>query len=212
MALVAQLGDDIVAVARYDRTGGDEAEVAFTVQDDQQGRGLGHAAARAPRGGRALEGHHDVHRRHAAQQHADAERVRRRGLGRATPLRRRHRARAVLDRTDDGLDRGDRSRASSTPRRASTARLLAPRSIAVIGASRRAGTIGHELFRNLLAYDFQGPVYPVNPTSASVAGVRAYPSVLDVPDAVDLAVVVVPAAAVPDVVERLRAERRARRS
>ena len=53
MALVAQLGDDIVAVARYDRTGGDEAEVAFSVQDDQQGRGLGHAAARAPRGRRA---------------------------------------------------------------------------------------------------------------------------------------------------------------
>src|SRR4029079_8914621 len=41
MALVAQLGDDVVAVARYDRAGDDEAEVAFSVQDDQQGRGLG---------------------------------------------------------------------------------------------------------------------------------------------------------------------------
>ena len=70
---------------------------------------------------------------------------------------------------------------------------MPPRSIAVIGASRDTGTIGHELFRNLLAYDFQGPVYPVNPTSRSVAGVRAYPTVLDVPDAVDLAVIVVPA-------------------
>ena len=58
----------------------------------------------------------------------------------------------------------------------------APRSIAVIGASRQAGTIGHEVFRNLLAYGFTGPVYPVNPASVSVAGVRAYPSVLDVPD------------------------------
>jgi acyl-CoA synthetase (NDP forming) len=84
---------------------------------------------------------------------------------------------------------------------ASTARLLAPRSIAVIGASRRAGTIGHELFRNLLAYDFQGPVYPVNPTSVSVAGVRAYPSILDIPDTIDVALVVVPADAVPTIVD-----------
>ena len=83
---------------------------------------------------------------------------------------------------------------------ASIARLMAPRSIAVIGASRHPGTIGYELFRNLLAYGFEGPVYPVNPSSTSVAGVRAYPTVLDVPDAVDLAVIVVPAAAVPDVV------------
>ena len=50
------------------------------------------------------------------------------------------------------------------------------------------------LFRNLLAYGFEGPVYPVHPTSVSVAGVRAYSSVLEVPDAVDLAIVVVPAA------------------
>ena len=64
----------------------------------------------------------------------------------------------------DGVDRGDRS-ARARAEGASTARLLAPRSIAVIGASRHAGTIGHELFRNLLAYGFQGPVYPVNPTS-----------------------------------------------
>src|SRR5204863_624909 len=83
---------------------------------------------------------------------------------------------------------------------ASIARMLAPRSIAVIGASRHAGTIGHELFRNLLSYGFEGPVYPVNPLSTSVAGVRAYATVLDVPDAVDLAVIVVPASAVPDVV------------
>src|SRR5262249_31741577 len=84
---------------------------------------------------------------------------------------------------------------------ASTERLLAPHSIAVVGASRRPGTIGHELFRNLLEYDFQGPVYPVNPTSLSVAGVRAYASVLDIPDDVDVALVVVPAEHVPGVVD-----------
>ena len=63
----------------------------------------------------------------------------------------------------------------------------------MIGASRQPGRIGHELFRNLLEYGFEGPVYPVHPTSVSVAGVRAYASVLEVPDAVDLAIVVVPA-------------------
>jgi acetyl coenzyme A synthetase (ADP forming)-like protein len=83
---------------------------------------------------------------------------------------------------------------------ASIARLMAPRSIAVVGASRRPGSIGYELFRNLLAFGFEGPVYPVNPSSTSVAGVRAYATLLDVPDAVDLAVIVVPAVAVPDVV------------
>ena len=87
---------------------------------------------------------------------------------------------------------------------------MAPRSIAVIGASRHPGSIGYELFRNLLAFGFEGPVYPVNPSSTSVAGVRAYPTLLDVPDEVDLAVIVVPAARVPDVVARVRGEARAR--
>ena len=51
----------------------------------------------------------------------------------------------------------------------SVERLLRPRSIAVIGAGRRRGTIGHEIFRNLLEGDFAGPVYPVHPTAAHVA-------------------------------------------
>ena len=80
-------------------------------------------------------------------------------------------------------------------------RLLAPSSVAVIGASRRSGTIGNGLFRNLLDGDFQGPVYPVNPTAGSVAGVRAYPKVTDVPDHVDLAIVCVPAVHVRAVAE-----------
>jgi acetyl coenzyme A synthetase (ADP forming)-like protein len=91
----------------------------------------------------------------------------------------------------------------------SIARLLSPRSIVVVGASRDAGTIGHELFRNLITYDFRGAVYPVNRKAASVAGVRAYPSVLDVPDVVDLVIVAVPAPAVAPVVADA-AERRAR--
>jgi acetate---CoA ligase (ADP-forming) len=73
---------------------------------------------------------------------------------------------------------------------------LAPRSVAVVGASRRRGTVAGELFHNLLAGGFEGPVYPVNPNAPVVQSVLAYPSVVDVPGPVDLAVLVVPAPAV----------------
>ena len=76
-----------------------------------------------------------------------------------------------------------------------------PRSIAVIGASRERGTVGAEIFHNLLEHGFQGVVYPVNPKAEAVQSVRAYPSILDVPGPVDLAVVVVPAARVTAVIE-----------
>src|SRR6266487_2816403 len=76
-----------------------------------------------------------------------------------------------------------------------------PRSIAVIGASRERGTIGGEIFHNLLEHGFQGVVHPVNPNASVVQSVRAYPAVDDVPDAVALAVVVVPAARVEAVIE-----------
>lgn len=66
-----------------------------------------------------------------------------------------------------------------------------PRSVAVIGASRSRGTIGGELFHNLLSYGFAGPVYPVNPTTDVVQSVPAYKSVEDIPGPVDLAVIVV---------------------
>ena len=79
--------------------------------------------------------------------------------------------------------------------------LLRPRSVAVIGASRTRGTIAAEVFHNLLHSGFQGAVYPVNPRAAVIQSVRAYPTVEDIPDAVDLAVIVVPAARVLDAVE-----------
>jgi acetate---CoA ligase (ADP-forming) len=75
---------------------------------------------------------------------------------------------------------------------------LGPRSVAVIGASRRRGTVAGELFHNLLAADFNGPVYPVNPNAPVVQSVLAYRSVLEVPGPVDLAVLALPA---PSVVE-----------
>ena len=73
-----------------------------------------------------------------------------------------------------------------------------PQAVAVIGASRRRGTVSGELFHNLLAAGFNGPVYPVNPKAPVVQSVVAYKSVLDVPGPVDLAVLALPA---PYVVE-----------
>ncbi len=70
--------------------------------------------------------------------------------------------------------------------------LLHPASVAVIGASRRRGTPGGELFRNLLASGFNGPVYPVNPAADVVQSVAAYRSVLAIPGPVDLAIIVLP--------------------
>lgn len=79
--------------------------------------------------------------------------------------------------------------------------LFRPRSIAVIGASRARGTIGAEIFHNLLEHGFQGAVYPVNPKAAVVQSVQAYPNIESVPAPVDLAVIVVPAAGVIEVLE-----------
>ncbi len=75
--------------------------------------------------------------------------------------------------------------------------IFKPRSVAVIGASTREGSVGHALFRNVLMNDFTGMVFPVNMRAKSVLGVKAYGSVLQIPDEVDLAVLVVPALAVP---------------
>ncbi len=93
----------------------------------------------------------------------------------------------------------------SASRRAAAAALDAvfrPRSVAVIGASRRKQTIGHEILSNLLAFEFNGPVYPVNTTAEVVHSIQAYPSVEAIPAAVDLAVVVVPRDHVPGVIEQ----------
>ncbi|HLE99869.1 MAG TPA: GNAT family N-acetyltransferase, partial [Gaiellaceae bacterium] len=77
-----------------------------------------------------------------------------------------------------------------------------PRSVAVIGASRRRGTIGGELFRNILAADFTGAAYPVNRDGEAIAGVRAYTSIDEIPDAIDLAVISLPSGAVLEAAEQ----------
>ena len=84
---------------------------------------------------------------------------------------------------------------------ASVRSLLYPRSVAVIGASTKPGTVGQLPFQCIMENKFSGVVYPVNPNVESVMSVKAYPSVLDVPGNVDLALIIVPAQFVPKVTD-----------
>ena len=200
MALVGQLGDDLVAVGRYDRLDDPtRAEVAFTVEDAHQGRGIGtllleHLALAARERGidtftaevltgnrRMLDVFHDT--AFPVDQHFEGGAIH---------------VEFPITPTEAALVAQDRRERLAEAR--SMERLLAPRSIAVVGAGRTPGTIGHEIFRNLVTGDFTGPVYPVNATAPSVAAVRAYPSVVDIPGDVDLAIIAVPADAVVEVV------------
>ncbi|HVX40096.1 MAG TPA: acetate--CoA ligase family protein [Gemmatimonadaceae bacterium] len=81
---------------------------------------------------------------------------------------------------------------SATSRATPLRPLLAPQSIAVVGASHRAGTIGNQIVRNLISYGYTGAVYPVNPRAASVCAVPTWRSMQDVPGPVDVAIVAVP--------------------
>ena len=72
--------------------------------------------------------------------------------------------------------------------------ILRPRAIAVIGASRAAHGIGHQIVANLVRYGFTGAVYPVNPQAHAIHSVRAYPTVAALPEVPDMAVIAVPKA------------------
>jgi acetyltransferase len=77
-----------------------------------------------------------------------------------------------------------------------------PKSVAVVGASTRPGTVGNDIFRNLLYAEFNGSVYPVNPKASSILGVHCYASLADVPSEIDLAVLIVPSAGILGVVDQ----------
>lgn len=79
--------------------------------------------------------------------------------------------------------------------------IFTPRTVAVIGATENPNSVGRPVLWNLLSNPFGGTVYPVNPKRPSVLGIRAYPSVKDLPERPDLAVVVTPAKAVPGLIE-----------
>ena len=80
--------------------------------------------------------------------------------------------------------------------------IFAPKSVAVVGASTREGTVGKSIFNNLLVSDFQGVLYPVNPKARSIHGVRCYPSVEEIPDTIDMAILIVPSKATPETLRK----------
>jgi acetyl coenzyme A synthetase (ADP forming)-like protein len=201
-ALVAVEGDEIVAVVRYDRAPGtDQAEVAFVVDDAHQGRGMAtllleHLAALARRNGiRRFTAETLAHNRRMLGVFHDA------GFAIQSSWQDGavHISFPIVEDETFLAAMGERERRADV---ASLRPILCPRSIAVVGVGHGRGGIGHEVFRNLLSSNFEGPVYPVNRTAPHVAGVRAYPSVDDLPEAVDLAVITVPASEVLGVVEQ----------
>ncbi|HVW31369.1 MAG TPA: GNAT family N-acetyltransferase, partial [Acidimicrobiia bacterium] len=200
MALVAVLGDEIVGVARYEgREGKTDAEVAFLIDDAHHGRGIGTVllewlAAAAREAG--------ITEFYATTLWENQKML---GVFREAGFQTKSVVGGgevsvrfpVADSTELAVAIAKREHKAESR---SIGRLLAPRSIAVVGAGQAATGIGHQVFRNLLNGDFQGPVYPVNPKSFHVGGVRAYPSLLDIPDEIDLAIICVPASTVPGVI------------
>ena len=196
--LVATSGPDAIAGhALYIREDSDRAEIAFAIADRLQGRGLGtillaHLAEVA-----ADHGLHTFEATVMPQNHRMVEVFRESGFPvdvRAEPGELR--IDLPTSFSDEAVTRFEqRDRIAAV---AAVTAFLRPASVAVIGASRQRGTVGGEVFHNLLSSGFDGPVYPVNFAAGVVQSVAAYPSVRAVPGPVELAVIAVPAAAVPD--------------
>lgn len=195
--LVATTGPEerFVGHALYVALDGDRAEVAFAVADDYQGRGLGtlllgHLAVVAGANGiRVFEAEM------IPDNHRMLEVFRESGF----PIEVRASAGLLHVTFPTSLTEEAREHFEQRDRIAAVNALKAfftPRSIAVIGASRRRGTVGGEIFHNLLSYGFAGVVYPVNPAAEVVQCVPAWPTVEAIPGPVDLAIVAVPAAQV----------------
>ncbi len=80
--------------------------------------------------------------------------------------------------------------------------ILRPRSVAVIGASREPRKVGHIILKNIIESGFRGNIYPVNPHATEILNLRCYPKILDIPETPDIAIIAIPARAVPEVVEQ----------
>jgi len=80
-------------------------------------------------------------------------------------------------------------------------KLFDPKSIAIIGASRKEGKVGHSVLKNLLQYGYKGSIYPVNPKAEEILGIQTYPTISAVPGDIDLAVVAVPSESVPSILK-----------
>ncbi len=204
VGLVIELGAEIIAVGRYEllpeRPDPRAAEVAFVVADAHQGRGLGSILLEHLAGAAAENDIDTFVAEVLAENNAmvtvfrDAGyQVQRSRDGSVLHLE------FAIDPTEALLSvRDSRERASEAR---SVGNLLHPRSIAVIGATPSTGRVGGVVLANLLSGVFQGPVFPVNPNRSSVRGVRAYATVRDIPDEVDLAVVAVPSTRISTVLD-----------
>nr|WP_235916196.1 bifunctional GNAT family N-acetyltransferase/acetate--CoA ligase family protein [Spelaeibacter cavernicola] len=214
VALVAVLGDQIIAIGLYERLSdaggnavepddaapGRSAEVAFVVADDHQGRGLGSillehlAGAAAENGIEVFVAEVLTQNRGMLTVFKEAGyQIRRTMDGSVLHLE------FAIDPTEALTSvRNSRERASEAR---SVRNLLSPRSIAVIGASGESGKVGNAVLVNLLRGEFTGPVFPVNSSHRSVRGVRAYATVREIPDDVDLAVIAVPAGSIDSVLD-----------
>lgn len=192
LTLMCSDGHRALAIGSYQRLGEDSAEVTFLVADDVQKRGLGsllleHLAEVAYLNGvkqfeaSLLTDNERMMHVFSASGFAMTKKEESGIIHLVWPLRHNERSRALQE---------TRERLATA---ASLHTFFHPKSVAVIGASRAPERLGHVIFRHILSSDFKGTVYPVNPTAASVAAVKAYPSLKDVPEQVDLAVIVVPA-------------------
>ncbi|GAB2940232.1 GNAT family N-acetyltransferase [Streptomyces heilongjiangensis] len=210
VGLAATVGGEFIATVRYDRIGADgmpasapadEAEVAFLVQDAHQGRGvasalLEHIAAVARERG--------IRRFAAEVLPANTKMIK---VFTDAGYQQKRSFEDGVVRLEFGLEPTDRSLAVQRAREQraearSVQRLLAPGSVAVIGAGRTPGGVGRSVLDNLRDAGFVGRLYAVNKAvrEKELDGVPAYPSVRDIEGPVDLAVVAVPAAQVPEVV------------
>jgi acetyl coenzyme A synthetase (ADP forming)-like protein len=204
VALVATLrvGDDerFIGVGRYVVTGPGSAEVAFAVLDEHQGRGIGTVLldhlGRVARAAGIVEFQADVLGDNNRMLEVFAK----------SGFRVKRSADAGVVHLSFPTGETEASRQASEQRNWTAAaesirKLLHPRSVAVIGASRSRDKIGGMLVANLQRAGFNGPIYPVNPAAGEVMGLRSYPSVAAIGAPVDLALVAVPAELVRGAVE-----------
>jgi len=202
VALVATIGDQLVGVGRYDRVDDGEAEVAFVVRDDHQGRGLGsvlleHLAAAARERGisRFVAEVLPTNRRMLATFHEAGYEPSARLEDGVVLLS------FAIEPTETSV--AVRSAREQHAEAQSVARLVAPSSVVVIGAGREEQSLGRQLLRQVVDGGFTGEVSAVNRSAVGdrIEGVEVYARVTDVPNPPSLAIVSVPAAEVPSVVD-----------
>lgn len=200
LTLLCLAGERAIAIGSYVRVEDDVAEVAFLVDDHLQGRGLGsllleHLAEFAWKYGiQRFEANilSENYRMLQVFRASGFELTSERDAGMVHLI-------WSLGQTERSLARRDMREQMATA--VSLHPFFQPQTVGVIGASRDSQALGHLLFRHLLDSEFQGTVYPINPTAHAVAAVRAYSNVAAVPEKLDLAVIAVPAQQVLSVID-----------